>query len=159
MNLLTYEKIEELKRHIEGLDHPEEAIVDVMHEVQRANGWLSDDGVKLVADITGVPPIKVEELATFYNLIFRREVGRKVILVCDSISCWVMGMEDVFAHLKMRLGVELGGTTQDGAFTLLPIVCLGACHVAPAMMVGETLYGNLTPVKIDEILEQESTTK
>jgi len=157
MNLLSDTRIEELKTHISGLEHPEEAIVDVMHEVQRANGWLSDDGVKLVADITGVHPIKVEELATFYNLIFRRAVGRKVILVCDSISCWVMGMEDVFAHLKQRLGVELGGTTKDGAFTLLPIVCLGACHVAPVMMVGETLYGNLTPEKIDQILERERT--
>jgi len=157
MNLLPDTRIEELKTHVAGLEHPEEAIVDVMHEVQHANGWLSDDGVKLVADITGVPPIKVEELATFYNLIFRRAVGRKVILVCDSISCWVMGMEDVFTHLKQRLGVELGGTTEDGAFTLLPIVCLGACHLAPAMMVGETLYGNLTSEKIGEILKKERT--
>ena len=153
--MLPDEKIKELRDHVARLPHPEEAIVDVMHEVQRAAGWLADEGVELAADIVGVSPQRVEQVATFYNLIFRRPVGRKVILVCDSISCWTVGSDDVFAHLKTRLGVEIGGTTQDSAFTLLPIVCLGACHVAPAMMVGETLYGNLTPQLIDEILEKE----
>ena len=151
------EKINELREHVARLPHAEEAIVDVMHEVQRAAGWLTDEGVELSADIVGVSPQRVEQVATFYNLIFRRPVGRKVILVCDSISCWTVGSDDVFAHLKAQLGVELGGTTQDGAFTLLPIVCLGACHLAPAMMVGETLYGNLTPQRIGEILGKERT--
>lgn len=155
--MLPNEKIKELREHVARLPHPEEAIVDVMHEVQRAAGWLTDEGVELAADIVGVSSQRVEQVATFYNLIFRRPVGRKVILVCDSISCWAVGSDDVFAHLKAQLGVELGGTTQDGAFTLLPIVCLGACHLAPAMMVGETLYGNLTPQRIDEILGKERT--
>jgi len=153
--MLSIDRINELKERIAGLPHPDEAIVDVMHEVQAASGWLSDEGIELVADIVGVPPMKVEQLATFYNLIYRRPVGRKVILVCDSVSCWATGAEDVFAHLRARLGVELGGTTGDGAFTLLPIVCLGACHVAPAMMVGDTLYGELTPERVDEILDEE----
>ncbi|HLB24953.1 MAG TPA: NADH-quinone oxidoreductase subunit NuoE [Nitrospirota bacterium] len=153
--MLTDEKIRELTERVRGLPHPEEALVDLMHEAQEACGYLSDEAVDAVARIAGVNPARVDQLATFYNLIFRRPVGRKVILVCDSISCWVMGMEDVFEHLKRRLGVELGGTTDDGAFTLLPIVCLGACHVAPAMMVGKTLYGNLTPERIDGILEKE----
>ena len=153
--MLTDEKIRELTERVRSLPYPEEALVDLMHEAQEACGYLSDEAVDAVARIAGVNPARVDQLATFYNLIFRRPVGRKVILVCDSISCWVMGMEDVFEHLKRRLGVELGGTTDDGAFTLLPIVCLGACHVAPAMMVGKTLYGNLTPERIDGILEKE----
>lgn len=153
--MLTEDRITELKTYVASLDHAEEAIVDLMHEVQDAYGYLSDEGVELVADIAGVSPLKVDQLATFYNLIFRRPVGRKVILVCESISCWVMGMDNVFEHLKQRLGIEPGGTTADGAFTLLPVCCLGACHVAPAMMIGETLYGNLTPELIDEILEKE----
>ena len=69
--------------------------------------------------------------------------------------CWVMGMDNVFEHLKGRLGIEVGETTADGAFTLLPICCLGACHEAPAMMIADRLYGNLTPKRIDEILEKE----
>jgi NADH-quinone oxidoreductase subunit E len=155
--LLDETRIIELKAHVAGLDHPEEALVDLMHEAQDAYGYLSDEAVMLVADIAGVSSLKVDQLATFYNLIFRRPVGRKVILVCENISCFVMGMDGVFEHLKGRLGIEVGETTADGAFTLLPICCLGACHEAPAMMVGETLYGNLTPERIDEILEKERT--
>jgi len=155
--MLSEDRLRELKARVASLDHPEGAVVDVMHEVQDAYGYLSDDGVELVADIVGLPASHVEGLATFYNLIYRRPVGRKVIHVCDSISCWVVGMEDVFEHLKKKLGVGLGGTTTDGAFTLLPICCLGSCHEAPAMMVGDRIYGNLTPAKIDEILEREKT--
>ncbi|HEX9859562.1 MAG TPA: NADH-quinone oxidoreductase subunit NuoE [Nitrospirota bacterium] len=153
--MLPAERIAELKEHVRSLPHPEEALVDVMHELQDACGHMTDEAVEAAADIAGVSTIKVEGLATFYNLFYRRPVGRKVIHVCDSISCWVVGMEDVFAYLTKKLGVELGGTTEDGAFTLLPICCLGACHEAPAMMIGETIYGNLTPARIDEILEKE----
>ncbi len=153
--MLSDDRIKELREYVSSLEHPEEALVDLMHEAQSAYGYLSDEAAEAVADIAGVPVIKVEELATFYNLIFRRPVGRKVIFVCDSISCWVMGMENMFDYLKKKLGIDIGQTTADGAFTLLPICCLGACHVAPAMMVGEKLYGNLTPERIDEILEKE----
>jgi len=155
--MISENRLKELREHVSRLDHPEEALVELMHEFQRAYGYLTDEAVEQAAGIAGVHPMKVEEVATFYNLIYRRPVGRKVIHVCDSISCWTVGMDDVFAHLKMRLGVEIGGTTGDGAFTLLPICCLGACHVAPSMLVGETLYGNLTPQKIDEILDKERT--
>ncbi len=155
MAMLSEDRIKELREYVSSLEHPEEALVDLMHEAQETYGYLSDEAAEAVAEIAGVPVIKVEELATFYNLIFRRPVGRKVIFVCDSISCWVMGMENLFEHLKARLGIDIGQTTTDGAFTLLPICCLGACHVAPAMLVGDKLYGNLTPERIDEILEKE----
>jgi NADH-quinone oxidoreductase subunit E len=153
--MLSEDRIKQLREHVASLEHPEEALADLMHEAQEAYGYLSDEAAEKVADIAGVPVIMVDELATFYNLIFRKPVGRKVIFVCDSISCWVMGEEDMMVHLKQRLGIDIGGTTKDGVFTLLPICCLGACHIAPAMMVGETLYGNLTPERIDEILEKE----
>ena len=155
--MLSENRIIELKESVARLAHPEEAIVDVMHEVQDAYGYLPDEAVDLVADIVGVSTLRVDGLATFYNLIYRRPVGRKVIHVCDSISCWVVDMENIFEYLKGKLGVELGGTTADGAFTLLPICCLGACHEAPAMMVGDKIYGDLTPEKIDKILEEEKT--
>jgi len=153
--MLTDERIRELTEHVRAHEHAEETLVDVMHAVQEAYGYLSDEAVLKVSEITGVPPVDVEGLATFYNLFYRLPVGRKVIHVCDSISCWVVGYENIFDHLKKRLGVELGGTTEDGAFSLLPICCLGACHEAPAMMIGGTIYGNLTPERIDEILEKE----
>ncbi len=131
---------------------PHELIVDLLRAIQSHYGWVPDDGVLLTAKTLGVLPIEVEEVATFYDKIFRREVGRRVIHVCDSICCWATGAEMITAHLRNSLGIGLGETTVDGVFTLLPTCCLGACGDAPAMMVGLTTYGHLTPEKIDQIL-------
>jgi NADH-quinone oxidoreductase subunit E len=145
----------ELEARVASAITPREAAVDVMKEVQNHYGWLTDEGVVEAAEILGLSPLQVEELATFYEMIYRRPVGKKVIKICDSISCWTMGDEELMAHLVKRLGVEPGGTTTDGMFTLLPCSCLGNCGNAPAMMVGENMYENLTQEKADEILEKE----
>ncbi len=99
-------------------------------------------------------PAELDSVATFYNLIFRRPVGRHVIFLCDSVSCWVMGYERMRQHLINRLGVQPGQTTPDGRFTLLPIVCLGACDHAPVMMIDHDTHHDLDPRKIDDILER-----
>ena len=87
----------------------------------------------------------LESVATFYNLIFRRPVGRHVVLVCDSVSCWLTGCEQVALALREQLGIGFGETTADGRFTLLPTVCLGACDHAPVMMVDDDLHRDLEP--------------
>jgi NADH-quinone oxidoreductase subunit E len=97
----------------------------------------------------------VEELATFYEMIYRRSVGKRVIHLCDSISCWSVGAESMMVYLLKSLGIEPGGTTEDGIFTILPCACLGNCGEGPTMLIGETLYGRLTPERLDEILESE----
>ena len=107
------------------------------------------------AELLGLTPLQVEELATFYEMIYRRPVGKRVVHVCDSISCWSVGCEAVMAHLQQRLGIGPGETTADGLFTLIPCCCLGNCGEGPTMMVGDTLYGRLTPDRVDEILEKE----
>ena len=86
---------------------------------------------------------ELEDIATFYNLIFRKPVGEKVILLCDSVSCWLRGYEDVKQRLSEALGIEYGETTADGRYTLLPVPCLGACDRAPVMMVGDELHTHL----------------
>ncbi len=134
---------------------PREAAVDVMKELQRYYGWLTDEAVHEAAAVLGLSPLQVEELATFYEMIYRRQVGKKVLHVCDSISCWAVGYETLMTHIGKRLGVEPGGTTADGMFTLLPCACLGMCGDGPAMMVGETLYGKVTPERADEIVAHE----
>jgi NADH-quinone oxidoreductase subunit E len=150
---------EELKKELEArvvsAVTPREAAVDVMKELQNHYGWLTDEGVVEAAEILGLSPLQVEELATFYEMIFRRPVGKKVIKVCDSISCWTMGNETLMEHLAKRLGVVSGGTTVDGIFTLLPCSCLGNCGCAPALMIGETMYEKVSPEKVDEIIDQE----
>ena len=96
----------------------------------------------------------LDSVATFYNLIFRRPVGRHVIMICDSVSCWIMGYDRMREYVGKRLGISLGETTKDNRFTLLPIVCLGCCDHAPAMMVDDTLHSDLNPEKIDRVLER-----
>jgi NADH-quinone oxidoreductase subunit E len=96
---------------------------------------------------------QLDSIATFYSLIFRKPVGRHVILICDSMACYVTGYETIREQIEKKLGVTFGQTTEDGEFTFLNIPCLGACEQAPAMIVDETLYGDLTPRKIDEILD------
>ena len=132
-----------------------EASVDVMKELQVHYGWLTDEAVGEAAELLGLSRLQVDELATFYEMIYRRPVGRKVIHVCDSISCWSAGCEGIMAYLKERLGVELGGTSADGQFTLLPCCCMGMCGNGPAMYVGEKVYGNLTPELVDQVLAAE----
>ena len=151
-DLLPQQQIDNFKAKAAAIAHPHELIVDLLRAIQAHHGWVPDDGVLLTAETLGVLPIEVEELATFYDKIFRREVGRRVIHVCDSICCWATGAEMIAGHLQKSLGIGHGETTADGLFTLLPTCCLGACGDAPAMMIGLTTYGHLTPEKIDRIL-------
>jgi NADH-quinone oxidoreductase subunit E len=127
-------------------------LLSTLKIVQRHRGWIADEAVRDVAAYFDVTVDDVESRATFYNLLFREPVGRHVILVCDSIACWVVGYEELRDALKAQLGVELGGTTADGRFTLLPIVCLGACDRAPAMMVDDDLHGPVTPADLAGVL-------
>ncbi len=125
-----------------------EAAVDVMKELQRHYGWLTDEAVLEASSLLGLSPLQVEELATFYEMIYRRPVGNHVIHVCDSISCWNMGGETLMRRFEQHLGINAGGTTPDGQFTLLPCSCLGNCGNAPAVMVGDRQYG---PVAMEEV--------
>jgi NADH-quinone oxidoreductase subunit E len=147
----------ELQTRIAAAVTNREAAVDVMKELQRHYDWLTDEAVGEAAGLLGLTALQVEELATFYEMIYRRPVGKRVIHVCDSISCWAVGGETMLAHIARRLGVEPGETTDDGVFTLLPCCCLGNCGEGPTMMVGDTLYGRLTTESIDEIIARERT--
>lgn len=153
--LLPADIIEAFSEKAATTPHPMELVVDVLRAIQDHHGWVPDEGVELAARILGTSPLKVEEIATFYDKIYRQPVGKRVIHLCDSICCWTREAEGIFAYLQGKLGIAPGETTADGLFTLLPTCCLGACGEAPAMMIGLTTYGNLTPEKIDAILEQQ----
>ena len=128
-------------------------ITEALMDVQEREGWVSDAAVERVAASLGLTPAEVDEIATFEELVFRSPVGAHVILVCDSVSCFVTGGPEVLARLEARLGIGLGGTTADGRFTLLPVGCLGVCEQAPAMMIDGEVFGNLTPGRVDEVLD------
>jgi NADH-quinone oxidoreductase subunit E len=128
--------------------------IDAMKIVQKYRGWVSDEALQDIADFLGMSSSDLDGVATFYNLIFRQPVARHVVFLCDSVSCWIMGYEQQRRHLMQHLGVDFGGTTADGRFTFLPIVCLGACDHAPAMMIDGDLHEDLDPSKIDVILNR-----
>jgi NADH-quinone oxidoreductase subunit E len=129
-------------------------VPEALKIVQRYRGWVSDDAVEDVAALLGKTADEVDAIATFYNMIFRAPVGRHVILLCDSVSCWIMGFNAMREHLSARLGITFGQTTPDERFTLLPAVCLGACDHAPVMMIDEDLHLDLTAEKVDALLER-----
>ncbi len=130
------------------------ASIDALLVAQRSRGWISDETLGNVASHLGMTADELDSIATFYSRIFRKPVGKHVISVCDSISCYVMGGETLLHMLERKLGVKPGGTTADGTFTLIPNVCLGHCDLAPVMLVNERLYGNLTEEKISRILDE-----
>ena len=152
--MLTDEERIEIAASLEHYGQKRAGCVEALKVVQRNHGWVSDEHLQDVASLLDMTFAELDAVATFYNLIFRQPVGRHVILICDSIACWIMGYEDLLAHLTQRLGISLGETTSDGRFTLLPIACLGACDHAPAMMIDQQLYRDLSKEKIDEILQR-----
>lgn len=143
-----------LADHIAASVTTREAAVTVMKELQRHYGWLTDEAVGEAAELLGLTPLQVEELATFYEMIYRRPVGTRVVHVCDSISCWAMGGETLLAQLSARLSIPVGGTDAEGLLTLLPCACLGNCGEAPTMMIGDRIYGRLGLEKALEIIQK-----
>jgi NADH-quinone oxidoreductase subunit E len=152
--MLTEEERREIEAEVPRYPQKKATCIEAMKIVQRHRGWVSDEALQGIGELLGMTVDELEGVASFYNLIFRKPVGRHVILICDSISCWIMGYDRMREHLTARLGINLGETTADGRFTLLPIACLGACDHAPALMIDDDLHGDLDPKKIDEILNR-----
>ena len=149
----------EERTHIATLATHEEtarsACIDALKYVQSRHGWVNDAQLATIAGLLGMSAAELDSVATFYNLIFRQPVGKHVIFLCDSVSCWIMGRERVATKLHELLGISDGGTTKDGNYTLLPIVCLGHCDHAPSMLVDETLYGDVDAARLDAIFAPE----
>jgi NADH-quinone oxidoreductase subunit E len=150
--MLTDDEKKEIEAEFPRYEQKSAVCVEALKTVQRHRGWVSDETLIDIAEFLEMAPAELDAVATFYNLIFRKSVGRHIILVCNSVSCWIMGYERIVRYLQERLGIGFGETTADEVFTLLPIVCLGACDQAPAMMIDDELYGNLDEEKIEEIL-------
>jgi NADH-quinone oxidoreductase subunit E len=154
--MLSEGERQQIEAHFDRYPQRRAVLPEALKVVQRSRGWVSDEAVGEIAALLELTPDEVDAVATFYNLVFRRPVGRHVILLCDSVSCWIMGSDSLLERLRSRLGIGLGETTQDGRFTLLPASCLGACERAPAMMIDEDLYGPVSADEVDGILGRYS---
>jgi NADH-quinone oxidoreductase subunit E len=152
--MLNEEEMQEINTELAHCVTKASVSIEALSIVQRHRGWVSDAHLKDVARILEMAPDELDAVATFYSFIFRKPVGRHVVLVCDSISCWVMGYNPLLDMITKKFGIGFGETTGDMRFTLLPISCLGACDRSPAMMVDEELYGPVTPELMNEILDR-----
>ena len=152
--MLTSDEIRELEADLAHYPQKQSGCVDALKIVQRRRGWISDETLREVAVYLEMTPAELDGVATFYPVIFRRQVGRHIIRICDSVSCWIMGYEKVYGALTGTLGVRLGETTADGRFTLLPSACLGVCEHAPALMIDDDLIGDWNPGNVDGILSR-----
>jgi len=135
-------------------DRKRSAVIAALHAVQHEHGYLTQQTMDAVAEYLGLPPIQVYEVASFYSMFETRPVGRHHISVCTNISCMLCGGEEILAHVERRLGIKVGESTPDGRFYLkCEEECLAACNGAPMMMVDHVYYEDLTPEKVDRILE------
>lgn len=144
----------EIQKEMELFPFRSAVCIDALKIVQRHRGWISDEAINDIALHLGLTDDEVEAVATFYTRIYRKPVGRNVILVCEGISCMIMGYESLYSQISGKLKIRFGETTPDQRFTLLPVTCLGDCDHAPVMMINEDTYNNVDPSGIGRILEK-----
>ena len=154
---LTEEEIKEIEHEMELYPDRQAVGLEALKIVQKHQGWVSDESLLAISKYLDLPVADLESVATFFNLVYRQPVGKNVILFCNSVSCWIMGCDDMRTHINEKLGVDFGGTTEDGTFTFLPVPCLGDCDRAPVMMIGDDLHRNLTSEKIKQIISDCQT--
>ena len=152
--MLTDVEKQQIEAQVQQYSQKQAACIEALKIVQEQRGWVSDENIRDIAHTLEMTPDELDSVATFYNLIFRQPVGRHVIHLCDSVICWMDGYESLQDHLCKKLGIQMGETTPDGLFTLLPVCCIGYCDRAPAILINKKAYGPLTPEKLDAILDK-----
>jgi NADH-quinone oxidoreductase subunit E len=151
---LSEQELKAIDHEIQLVPYKKAAVIEALKIVQQHRRWISDESVDAIAAYLEMSPAEVDSVATFYNLIFRKPVGRHIILLCDSISCYVMGYKKLQEALQQKLEIKFGETTTDQRFTLLPNCCLGCCDRAPALMIDEDLYMDTSVDLLDDILKK-----
>ncbi|HKY26311.1 MAG TPA: NADH-quinone oxidoreductase subunit NuoE [Pyrinomonadaceae bacterium] len=143
----------EIDRHLAKYPVKRSAILPLMFIVQRERGYLDPPGVLYLANRLGLRTTDIWEVATFYSMIYTEPVGRHHIQICKTLSCKIMGEPAITERVCRKLGINPGETTADGKFTVSLVECLGSCGTAPMFQIGFDYYENLTPQKVDEILD------
>jgi len=151
--VLSDEERREIAHEMTHYPDSRAASIEALKIVQHHRGWVPDGAIVAIAEVIGMSTAELDGVATFYNLIHRRPVGRHVVKVCDSISCHLTGYDDLRAALIAKLGINYGETTRDDRFTLLPISCLGACDRGPCLMIDDDLHGPVDHAAVAALLE------
>lgn len=130
------------------------ALLPVLWMVQEQEGWISPDAQEATAQVLGITPAAVYEVVTFYTMYQRKPCARNHLQICRTIGCWLRGAKELSAYVQKKLNVKPGEQTPDGRFQLSEVECLGSCGTAPMMQIGNDFYEDLTPQKVDKILEE-----
>lgn len=150
----TLEKIERLKARYPK-ENQKSALIPVLHMAQsELGGWLSTEVMDYVANILGLLPIEVYEVASFYTMFYLNPMGKVVFEVCRTGPCAIRGSEQIMQHISSKLGIKAGETTADGVFSLRGVECLASCGTAPMMQVADKYYENLDEAKVDQLIEE-----
>lgn len=152
ISALSAQEVAEIEAEISHYEHKQAASIGALKIIQKYRGWVSDESLKAAAQLLDMSPTELDGVATFYTLIFRRPVGKHVVMLCDSVSCWLMGGTTIHKQLQESLSIDYGATTPDGEFTLLPVTCLGACDRAPVMLVDTALETHLNEDKVKQLI-------
>ena len=156
MSLLNESARKEILDFTKRYPEKRSALLPALHVLQRDHGWISEEGMSEVAALLDLRPADVLEVVTFYTMFNQRKIGRHHIQVCRNISCALLGARRITRHISSKLGIEVGGTTPDGRFTLGEVECLGSCGTAPMLMLNDEYHENLNEPRVDEILEDLS---
>ena len=132
----------------------EAALIPALHEVQKEAGWISEDAIDVLSACLGLPYARVKGVVTFYTMFNRAPVGKYHLQVCRNISCHSMGAPNILSHLKAKLRIGEGETSEDGLFTLSTVECLGSCGTAPVIAVNEKYHENMSVEKTDILLRE-----
>jgi formate dehydrogenase subunit gamma len=146
----------EIRRLAESRATEPGALLPILHAIQDRLGHVPDTAVAIVADVLNLSRAEVHGVVTFYHFFRTKPPGRQTVYVCRAEACQSMGARALEAYARKKLGVDFHETTSDGRFSLEPVYCLGNCACSPAVMVDETVYGRVTPERLDEILAPQS---
>ncbi len=148
------DRTEEIEKLIEKYPGRRSVMLPLLWMVQKQEGWVSQQAMQEVAEIVGSTTAEVYEVVSFYTMFQQKPTGRTHLALCDTLACAICGSMEVADYLKEKHGIEKNKVTEDGRFSLEFVECIGACSMAPAMLVGEDLKGNLTPESLEQILAE-----
>ncbi|SHJ74138.1 NADH-quinone oxidoreductase subunit NuoE [Paramaledivibacter caminithermalis] len=149
---LPKEKFEELEKFINGLETTKGALIEILHKAQDIFGYLPRDVQLYVARKLGIPGAEVFGVVSFYSYFTTKPRGKHTISVCMGTACFVRGADKIIERLKEKLGIESNEITEDGLFTLKDVRCIGACGLAPVVMIDDKVYGRVKEEELDEII-------
>jgi NADH-quinone oxidoreductase subunit E len=155
MAAILADRTEEIEKLIAKYPSRRSALLPVLWMVQSKEGWVSQEAMKEVADVIGCTTAQVYEVVSFYTMFQQHPTGRHHIAVCKTLSCAITGAFEIVDYIRSKYGFHAHShVSEDGRFSIELVECIGACSIAPAMLVGENLYGELTPERIDQILAE-----